>query len=317
MFQIIEEQQNDLNRLKIFNEKSGEFVSIIPKFGVNINELVLEKGSALISVLDGNSKLADFSNGGIYNSAKMLPFPNRIKDGRYAIGGKNYQLVKNFPHEQNAIHGLICDKPFEVLNKNINGKFGEIIFSFQYDELHEGFPFKFETRISCKLVDSEGFVCSTQVINNGDHSMPFGEGWHPYFTFNKKVDEIYLKFLSKHLVEVDERLIPTGKVKEYNLFHKLRQIKDTKFDSCFLLQDGKKIHKSEIFDPEKDITITLWQETGLHAYNFLQVYIPPSRMSIALEPMTCNVNAFNNQDGLIILDPGESYSAKYGVSISP
>ncbi len=316
MFQILEERQNDLVRLKILNEKSGEYVSIVPQFGVNINELVLKKESGLISVLDGNTKKADFSNGGIFNSAKILPFPNRIKNGRYTIGGKNYQLDQNFPHERNAIHGLICDKTFEVSNTNITNLFGEIVFNFQYDRHHDGFPFEFETTISCKLVDGEGFVCTTRVINSGDLSMPFGEGWHPYFTFHKKVDEIQLKFLSKHIVEVDERLIPTGKVKDYNLFHTLRMINDTDFDSCFLLQDGEKIHKAEIYDPKENVTIMLWQETGFRAYNFLQVYIPPSRMSIALEPMTCNINAFNNHDGLIILEPGDSYEAQYGVNIS-
>ncbi len=316
MFQILEEQQNDLTRLKIVNEKTGEYVSIIPQYGANINELVLRNKSGLYSVLDGNKKNEDFAGGGIYNSAKMIPFPNRIEDGSYAFKGKDYQLDMNFPHEKNAIHGLICDKPFNVLNKKATELSGEISFAFQYDQEHKGFPFKFETRISCNLVGGEGLVCTTRVTNNGQQSMPFGDGWHPYFKFDKKVDDIYLKFLSKHIIDVDHRSIPTGKVEEYDEFHTLKPIKDTEFDSCFLLQGEGKIHRAEIYDAQKDVTVIVWQEIGSQAYNYLQVYIPQSRMSIALEPMTCNINAFNNQDGLIILEPGDSFEGRYGVSIS-
>ena len=56
----------------------------------------------------------------------------------------------------------------------------------------------------------------------------------------------------------------------------------------------------------------MWQETGTNKYNFLQVYIPPSREMIALEPMTSNIDAFNNKDHLIILEPGKKWSASFG-----
>jgi len=57
------------------------------------------------------------------------------------------------------------------------------------------------------------------------------------------------------------------------------------------------------------------QETGKYKYNFLQVYTPPHRKSIAIEPMTCAPNAFNNEQGLIILAPFESFSASWGISM--
>ena len=50
-------------------------------------------------------------------------------------------------------------------------------------------------------------------------------------------------------------------------------------------------------------------------YNYLQVFIPPLRNSIAIEPMTCNTDAFNNKEGLIILEPDQQFKASYGVSI--
>jgi aldose 1-epimerase len=145
--------------------------------------------------------------------------------------------------------------------------------------------------------------------------MPFGEGWHPFFGFNKAVDHLSLKFNAEELILVDQRLIPTGKKIKYDHFNQLRKIEDTKFDSCFKLAADQGKHISELYDPDNDLTVLLWQETGENRYNYLQVYIPPSRLSIALEPMTCNIDAFNNGEGLQILEPGQIYEASYGIRI--
>jgi aldose 1-epimerase len=37
------------------------------------------------------------------------------------------------------------------------------------------------------------------------------------------------------------------------------------------------------------------------------------RRSLAIEPMTCAPNAFRTRDGLIVLQPGESTSAAWGI----
>ncbi len=64
------------------------------------------------------------------------------------------------------------------------------------------------------------------------------------------------------------------------------------------------------------LTINIWQQTGKWKYNYLQVFIPPSKKSIAVEPMTCAADAFNNKMGLIILNPKKSFSTSCGVFTS-
>ena len=58
-------------------------------------------------------------------------------------------------------------------------------------------------------------------------------------------------------------------------------------------------------------------------YRFAQVYSGDSvpdpaarRRGLAIEPMTCPANAFNSGDGLIILQPGETFSATWGVRVA-
>ena len=88
------------------------------------------------------------------------------------------------------------------------------------------------------------------------------------------------------------------------------------FDTCFEIKPGKDgIQTTELHDEEAGLTIQLWQETGENKYNYIQVFIPPDRSSIALEPATCNINAFNNLEGLITLKPEETYEAAYGVRL--
>ncbi|MEZ9134254.1 aldose 1-epimerase, partial [Vibrio breoganii] len=42
------------------------------------------------------------------------------------------------------------------------------------------------------------------------------------------------------------------------------------------------------------------------SYPFVQLYTPTSEQSIAIEPMTCPADAFNNQIGLLTLSPNQS-----------
>ena len=315
MFEVREEKKKGLNRLLILNKVSQEYVSIIPAFGANVNELMLRKGNKLHAVLAGNKTAEDFEGSGIFNSAKMLPFPNRIADGQYQFRNRSYQLEKNFAQEGNAIHGLVYYKNFELVQQEVQDKYAEVILGLQCENLHDGFPFKFKVELACRLAETGEFMCTTKVLNNGSQALPFGEGWHPYFGFDKTVDHIMLKFSAKEFIRVDERLIPTGEKVTYNQFNKLRKIGDTPFDSCYkLFLEGDR-HTSVLYDPDKDLTVELWQDTGEKQYNYLQVYIPPSRQSIALEPMTCNVNAFNNKEGLQVLEPGDIYIGSYGVRL--
>ena len=315
MFYTIEEKQNDLKRLKLLNEHTGEYVSIIPRFGSNINELILKKRETLYDIIDGNPDRASFTGKGIFKGANLIPFPNRLKDGKYTFGGIDYQLFKNYPEEGNAAHGFIYDKPFEVIQKKSETHFAQVTLRYLYDGSLVGYPFPFELHLIYTLSDSEGFQCESRFSNKHDQSIPFGSGWHPFFTFKKKVNQLSLKFSPEKEAMLDSSLIPDGTFQDFNLFDSLKPIDKDSYDSCFYLKNGSDGHYTELYDPKAEVTIQLWQETGPGKYNYLQIYTPPHRNSIAIEPMTCTVNSFNSHDGLIILNKGQSFSAKYGVKL--
>ena len=315
MFEIVEENKNGLNCVIIKNNNTKEYISIVPQFGASVNEITFRKGKKLISVLDGNRSKDSFKGKDIFKGAKLFPFVNRIKGGYYSFSGANHQLDINYPEEGNAAHGFVYKEQFSLADKIIEKSLARAIFNYHYHGTAKGYPFKFILELSYTLDASNGFSCKTKIINTGKQSLPFGDGWHPLISFNKSVDEIYLKLPEAELILVDENLIPTGERKPYPKFSNSSLIGNTCLDNCFYLKSKENKHWIEIYDPQQDIRLVTWQDAGEQKYNYLQIYIPPERKSISIEPMTSNINSFNNGEGLLILEPGKIFTANYGLNI--
>jgi len=50
-----------------------------------------------------------------YRGKVLAPWPNRVRDGRYAFGGAEHRLALNEPERGAALHGLVLDAPFAVV----------------------------------------------------------------------------------------------------------------------------------------------------------------------------------------------------------
>ncbi len=313
MFKILTEKFGDFTKVKILNCKSGEYVSIIPEFGANINELILKKNK-LFSIIDGAKNFSELINNKWFKSAKLIPFPNRINKGIYSYNNAEFKLPINFPTQNHAIHGLIYNKTFKVRNKKTSKTSARIVLEYFGNKI-SGYPFNFSVMIEYTL-SSKGFKCKTIITNQDKVQIPVGDGWHPYFKLGRKVDNLFLKIPSTEKVLVNKLMIPTGKTITMKRFYSLTKINRQEFDTGFVIKSKNKVATTEIKNKELDVTIRVWQETGKNKYNYLHVFIPPSRKSIAIEPMTCNTNAFNNKQGIIILKPNGKFCATYGVNLA-
>jgi aldose 1-epimerase len=312
MFKIKTDHLGGFLRFVLADTENGEYVSIIPGFGGNVNRIVLRKKNENYSILDGSRTDSELIRNVWFKGAKLIPFPNRISNGQYSFTGKPYQLPINF--NRHAIHGFIYDKVLRVTNETSSANQASLELEYMYDAAIKGYPFKFQVILTYSLMGGKGFQYKTKITNLGDFPIPVGDGWHPYFKTKGKVDRLHIKIPAESRIEVDAQMIPTG-----NLIHEdyagMFQIENKEFDTGFVLQKagGKAI--TEFYDPELDLKICLWQETGKWKYNYLQVFIPPLRNSIAIEPMTCAADAFNNGIGLIILEPWQSFSTNCGVRL--
>lgn len=316
MFKIETGSFGRFRKIRLVNTQTKEYVSIIPEFGGNVNEIVLNKNGKNYSIIDGARNYSQLiGDKRWFKSAKLIPFPNRIKDGRYCFAGKRYQLPINFPSQNHAIHGFIWDRKLSVKKKTITNYQASVQLAYLYDGSMEGYPFRFRAIITCYLLKDKGFKCTTMVKNMGACPLPIGDGWHPYFKTKGKADSFMLKIPSKRKIEVNARMIPTGRIIPFERFSRLSKIGKIKLDTGFCLKQKEGLVCTEIYDPGLDLKINVWQETGKWKYNYLQIFIPPARTSIAVEPMTCWADAFNNKKSLIILKPKQSFKTTYGVSL--
>jgi aldose 1-epimerase len=316
-FQVLFEKFGNQQLLKLFDSKTNEFVSILPETGGMLLSMEMQIGKEMVSILDCYSTETELEEtlGTSFKGSNLFPFPNRIDSGKYSFDSSNHQLFVNFPDENNAIHGLIFDKPFKVIETNSNDKFASVKLNYTATGSFTGYPFCFVLEVEFLLEENKGLSVITSFTNTDKSDIPVANGWHPYFRLKSMVEELIFSFPSTKTFAVNGKMIPTCESTDYKLFEKPTQMKDTVFDTCFGLNDREGKAIISIKDPLLQGGISIWQETGSEKYNFLQIYTPPSRKTIAIEPMTSIPDSFNNKIGLIVLNPGKKITASWGVFV--
>lgn len=173
MYNISDGAFGSLKSVILQNQKTNEYIEVIPSFGANINKLILLKNT-LYSLILGDENEASLRNyGGIkYSGAKLSPFANRIKNGEYIFEGKQYNLKRN---EKNltALHGFLWDKAFEITGRDTGNNEARLTLEYKYPGNEEGYPFAYNIIIE-HILNEEGFTGITRIKNLSDSNMPLG-----------------------------------------------------------------------------------------------------------------------------------------------
>lgn len=290
------------------NEQSKQSFSFVPEHGACLLDLVLDGQD----VLWGHESPEAVQHNSGAKSGLLFPFPNRLAGGTYEWQGKTYRFPLNDKSGPNAIHGFGMNKPFTVEKKELRETSAQVMCRYEYRGELEAYPFPFDFRVAFLIEDGGKFDIQLSLTNTGTAAIPVGLGYHPYFLLANKVDEVSLELPSVMRVHIDENMIPTGEREPYKAFNSLRPIGDQSLDTCFALRKPESRAEVRLQGPRGQLRY--WQDASV--YGYLQVYTPKDRSSIALEPMTCNVDAFNNGDGLRRLAPGEALSGAFGLRFS-
>lgn len=305
MFEILQQPFGSYEKYLLKSATSE--VAFVPAFGANILSLNFN-GTETLWGFENEAQLITNDKS---RSIHLAPFPNRIQDGKYFFEGNDYQFSINKPKENNAIHGFVWNKNFEVVSTKAEKDFASITLKYIYDGGEAGYPFSFELLFEYTL-KGNSFSMSFSATNTGNTNMPFGYGWHPYFAFGNNVEHWQLQLPECNILETDARLIPNGNSKKYNSFQQPENIGATEFDTAFELTGNKDFFETTLFSSVINQTISIQQS---NIFKYLQVYIPPNRNCIAIEPMTCPANAFNSEEGLIVLEPQQNCNGIISISI--
>ena len=244
--------------------------------------------------------------------AVLVPWPNRVRDGRWHRDGRTHQLEINDVVHGSALHGLLSDVVHQVLARTASS----ITLGAQVNP-SPGYPFRLSAQVCYRLV-ADGLVATHTVRNIGSERAPVAIGAHPFLMIGDVPTEtLTLTVNASHHIDVDDRLTPTG----------LTAVGGTGWD----LRGGRRIAELDLDDAFSGLapgaahtlrapdgrTVFLWTD---ESFGFVHVFItrafPHGEQfvtAVALEPMTAPANALNSGVGLRWLAPGESMSASWGV----
>ncbi len=107
-------------------------------------------------------------------SFPLVPFCNRIRDGRFELDGEAVSLAPNYQDSPHTLHGLGWKRPWQV------DRAGPSAASLSLDCPAGEWPYPFLARQHFRL-DAQGLHVCISITNTGVRAMPIGLGHHPYF----------------------------------------------------------------------------------------------------------------------------------------
>lgn len=289
--------------------ESAGYRAVITESGGALRELSFE-GRALIEGF-AEDAMADGGRGQL-----LMPWPNRIRDGRYSFGGKEQQLALTEPSRQNASHGLVRWVAWSVVSHEVD----RLELSY-FLPAQTGYPWALDLRVTYE-VDPDGLRVTQAATNLADSPVPYASGAHPYLVAGDgSCDEWELELSARTYLATDpDRLLPTSR----------SPIEDLHLDPGIAEPIGGTVLNHALTDMVRNqdgtATVLMRSDYGYgpgvalwvdEHHRWLQVYTGEDtktpRASVAIEPMTAPPDAFNSGDDLVVLQPAETFAARWGI----
>ena len=290
---------------------------ISSKIAVNI-------GNTLFSLVVENQEIVYFpfslneykDNIKLAGNPFMHPWANRLEDEYIHIENKAHFFPNSQKHvlyrdgNNLPLHGLLLKsnqwKTIEIYEDE-QSCFHVAEFVFDDADFLSIFPFKHKIQIK-HCLQNKALSIKTTVTNLDKKTMPISFGFHPYFL---KMDENnILKIPSDNVIEVDEKMIPTGtnfnKNNKWNFNNDEIPLKENAFDDGF--QQLKYDNNVAAFELN-NIKILFDKN-----YPFAQIYAPKheTKPYVCIEPMTAATNALNKSSCKMISE-NTSFTAKFSI----
>jgi aldose 1-epimerase len=224
----------------------------------------------------------------------LVPFSNRIRDGRFDFDGREIRLPLNQWPQPHAEHGHGWQAPWRIVERAADR------LTLELDHPADAWPFAYRARQEFMLTDSELQV-TLSAENRDRNPMPIGLGLHPYFSrtarcrLSARVDAMWAtdnEVMPTVLIDADPRFVHDG-----------LPVAETALDNVFT---GWR-RDATIVWPERRARLTIDADPPL---DFLVVYSPAGEDYFCAEPVSHCTDAFNlagkgrGDTGMLTLDPG-------------
>jgi aldose 1-epimerase len=281
-----------------------------PEQGVNVLAFYVKQHRVWLPVMpDVHKGESDLKA----SSFVMIPYSNRIEQGRFTFGGQAYQLANA---ERHASHGDTRTRPWMV--EEVRAQAIRCSFDARPHE-QVNWPWPFAAELTYALNDRQ-LISTITIWNRGESPMPVGAGWHPYYSrwLTRPGEPVQVQFkVTGVYPDANDNRIPSGPpqlLAPHQNFSVLRALAPENFiDCCCTGYDGG--------------GVIAWPESGIRlryrcsaACTHL-VFFNPAKPYFAMEPVTNANNGVNlyaqgePTSGIRVLAPGESLHARFGVQV--
>ena len=223
-------------KLFLLKNKAGDTVAITNYGGRLVSIIVPDKNGKPVDVILGHDSIGGYikpkEN---YFGAIIGRYGNRIAKGKFAIGGKPFQLDVN--DGVNTLHGGLNGFYNRVFSaKQLNGH--ELELTYISKDGEGGYPGTLDVKVTYSLSDDNAL--KIEYAATADKTTIINLTNHAYFNLNgagsKTILDNLLKIKADSITPVDTTLIPTGK---------LEAVKGTPFDFTTAKTIGADIGKTD------------------------------------------------------------------------
>lgn len=289
--------------------QGGGYRAVVTECGAGLRELGYD-GRPLV---EGYPEDVPASGG---RGQLLLPWPNRIRDGRYRYAGRDHQLPLSEVSRGHASHGLVrwaAWRPAEVT--------GDAVTMEHRLMAQPGYPWTLDLSVRYAVSD-DGLSVAVTATNRAASAAPFAAGAHPYLRVGPgPVDGWRLTVPAGTAMATDDRKIPTGRVDVGGGdldFRRGREIGDTVVDTAYADLDRDPDGRASVALHGPDGGVELWMDA---AHPWVQVYsgdeLTPARSALAVEPMTAPPDAFNSGEDLLVVEPEQTVTLTWGIRALP
>lgn len=205
----------------------------------------------------------------------LVPYSNRIANGRLAFDGEVFQLGRNWPGVRHPMHGDGWRHTWEVVHRD----HGRADFAYLHERGTAGseWPFRYRARQSFVL-DETGLTVELSIENLEHRDVPAGLGLHPFFVRDADTELICRL---EGVWRTDSEVLPVQRVPlppDWD-FSTSRPISGMRLDHCFDGWGGE----AAITWPQRGLRLEL---AATEAFRHLVIYVPDGQRYFCVEPVS-------------------------------
>jgi aldose 1-epimerase len=219
----------------------------------------------------------------------LVPYSNRIANGRLTFGSEVIRLTRNWPGLNHPMHGDGWAHAWQVVRSDARS--AEIVFEHERAGGEGGWPFRYRARQQYRL-DATSLSIRISLENLEDRVVPAGIGLHPFFV---RDPECTLACNTVFVWRTDQEVLPLECIAvplEWD-FSRGRRPDSVMLDNCFDGWDGR----ASIAWPARRLRLDL---AATEPFRHLVIYTPAGQGFFCAEP----VSHANGQVGLAPLAAG-------------